>query len=98
MYSVAYAALGGDPTRMSSMLGVLRVLKEGLPVPMFEIASETMGSKKSVFAKLIGSNVLSLQRKKEVHLSPRQSEHILAIISVYASATEYFDDEYQAKE
>ncbi len=97
MYSVAYKTLGGDAKRMSTTESALRVIREGLPMTMFDTATETVGSQKAIFAALIGASLRSLQRKKEGHLTPQQSEHTLAIINVYTSATEYFGNKEQAK-
>lgn len=98
MYSAAYLALGGDPNRMITMAGALSVIRDGIPIAMFDRATEAVGSKKEIFANLIGANLRTLQRKKAGRLTPMQSEHLLAIIAVYASAAEYFDNADQARE
>jgi len=98
MYSAAYQALGGDPAAMHTTERALKVIRQGLPVSMLDEATRTLGANRADIASLIGTTVRSIQRKKATDpLTPQQSEHTLAIVSVYASAADYFGDRDKAR-
>ncbi|KKJ78716.1 hypothetical protein WH95_01145 [Kiloniella litopenaei] len=94
MYATEYALLGGDTQVMSTTESSLNVIRKGLPVSMVDQAVSVLHLPKGELVPLIGANLRSLQRKKDSdHLTPQQSEHTLAIISVLTNATEYFEDQ-----
>ncbi|MEH6631376.1 MAG: antitoxin Xre/MbcA/ParS toxin-binding domain-containing protein [Halopseudomonas aestusnigri] len=93
MYATEYALLGGDTKVMKTTESSLNVIRTGLPVSMVDEAVSVLRLSKGDLVPLIGANLRSLQRKKNTdHLTPQQSEHTLAIMSVLTSATEYFND------
>ena len=90
MYSVEYSSLGGNADEMFNAESTLRVIRKGLPVNMVAIAAQILHIGKTEFAPLIGLSTRSLQRNKEKRLTPQQSEHTLALLSVKNEAAAYF--------
>lgn len=90
MYQIEYSSLGGNADDMFNAEGTLRVIRKGLPVNMVAKAAQILHIGKTEFAPLIGLSTRSLQRNKEKRLTPQQSEHTLALLSVKNEAAAYF--------
>jgi putative toxin-antitoxin system antitoxin component (TIGR02293 family) len=95
MYSSAYEMLGGDKRQAHSVSDSLNIIRQGLPVGTLDKGMVILGLSKTEYAKIIGVNLRSLQRKmKEPNatLSPTSSEHALMLTDMVKQADEYFGD------
>lgn len=93
MYETAYKMLGGDANKMASLNATIEVLRGGIAIQKFDQAVEILEVSRKDFAFMIGLNIRSLHRKKPGdHLTPQQSERVLAIIQVLTEGIEYFGD------
>lgn len=103
MYNAAYKMLGGkisvtneSPNFLAENLSLVR---NGLPIEMVDKGMELLGVNKSEYARLIGVNVRSLQRKSkdaDARLSPMSSEHVLLLADLLGNSIEYFGDREKA--
>lgn len=93
MYETAYKMLGGDSNKMASLNATIEVLRGGIAIQKFDQAVKILEVSRKDFALMIGLNIRSLQLKKPGdHLTPQQSERVLAIIQVLTEGVEYFGD------
>ncbi|WP_114786276.1 antitoxin Xre-like helix-turn-helix domain-containing protein [Vibrio tetraodonis] len=95
MFSAAYEMLGGEKRKAQSVIDSLKIIRQGLPVKTLDRGMLTLGLTKKDYAKIIGVNLRTLQRKmKEPNatLSPTASEHALMLAGMVKEADEYFGD------
>ncbi|HBC3976574.1 MULTISPECIES: antitoxin Xre/MbcA/ParS toxin-binding domain-containing protein [Vibrio] len=95
MFSAAYEMLGGEKRKAHSVSESLKIIRQGLPVGMLDRGMLVLGLTKTEYAKIIGVNLRTLQRKmKEPNatLSPTASEHALMLTDIVIEADEYFGD------
>ncbi|MCG9692026.1 DUF2384 domain-containing protein [Vibrio sp. Isolate22] len=96
MFSVAYAMLGGEKSKAQSVIDCLKIIRQGLPVETLDRGMLTLGLTKTDYAKIIGVNLRTLQRKMKepnAKLSPTASEHALMLAAdMVKEADEYFGD------
>ncbi|MCL9783289.1 DUF2384 domain-containing protein [Vibrio sp. S4M6] len=95
MYRSAYEMLGGDKDEVHSVSDSLMLIRNGLPVTVLEKGTSILGVTKAEYARMIGVNLRSLQRKqkeKGATLSPTSSEHALMLTDLVKQADEYFGD------
>ncbi len=93
MFSAAYEMLGGDKRKANNVSNSLKIIRLGLPIEVLDRGMLILGLTKTEFAKIIGVNLRTLQRKiKEPHatLSPNASEHALMLADMVKEADEYF--------
>lgn len=97
MYEKAYKIIGGQPHVMSDTAKALKVIREGLEFSAIDAATDALQVNQKFFIPLIGGNVRSFQRKSaEDRMSPQQSEHTLAILTLVAEAESYFGNREKA--
>ncbi|WP_050922538.1 antitoxin Xre-like helix-turn-helix domain-containing protein, partial [Vibrio harveyi] len=95
MFGAAYEMLGGDKRKAQSVIDSLKIIRQGLPVETLDRGMLTLGLTKTDYAKIIGVNLRTFQRKmKEPNatLSPTASEHALMLADMVIKADEYFGD------
>ncbi|EGQ8060788.1 DUF2384 domain-containing protein [Vibrio parahaemolyticus] len=95
MFSAAYEMLGGEKRKAQSVIDSLKIIRQGIPVEMLDRGMLILGLTKTDYAKIIGVNLRTLQRKmKEPNatLSPTVSEHALMLADMVKEADEYFCD------
>lgn len=99
MYESAYKMLGGKKSDMSGVNDSLNLIRNGLPISMFESGSELFGITKAEYAHLIGDSLRNIQRKIKTNgfLSPASSEHTLLLTELVRQADEYFGDKEKRK-
>jgi putative toxin-antitoxin system antitoxin component (TIGR02293 family) len=92
MYASAYQMLGGRKSEMATVEKSIALIRNGLPVSALEKGTQLLGVTKTEYARLIGVNLRSLQRKQQAsgHLSPAASEHALMLAEMVRLADEYF--------
>ncbi|EJE8546560.1 DUF2384 domain-containing protein [Vibrio vulnificus] len=95
MFSAAYEMLVGEKHKAHSVSDSLKIIRQGLPVGALDRGMLILGLTKTEYAKIIGVNLRTLQRKmKEPNatLSPTASEHALILAGMVKEADEYFGD------
>lgn len=103
MYNSAYALLGGSitaqPNSPDNLAENLSLVRNGLPVEMVDKGMQLLGVNKTEYARLIGVNVRSLQRKSkddDARLSPMSSEHVLLLADMLNNSINYFGERDKA--
>jgi putative toxin-antitoxin system antitoxin component (TIGR02293 family) len=95
MFSAAYEMLGCEKRNAQSVIDSLKIIRQGLPVETMDRGMLTLGLTKTDYAKIIGVNLRTLQRKMKepsATLSPTASEHALMLADMVKEADEYFGD------
>ncbi|CAM3616884.1 hypothetical protein VA7868_02972 [Vibrio aerogenes CECT 7868] len=92
MYASAYQMLGGEQSEMATVEKSIALIRNGLPVSALEHGTRLLGVTKTEYARLIGVNLRSLQRKQQTSgcLSPAASEHALLLAELVRVADGYF--------
>ncbi|MBU2708857.1 DUF2384 domain-containing protein [Zooshikella marina] len=78
------------PLSVNDEIGLIRL---GIPASAVDKLSAKMKLSKGEMAGIIGVSTRTLSRLKAKRLEPHQSEHLLAIASLFTQGIDYFGDE-----
>lgn len=85
----------GIPARHRSTPEQIGLLRHGIAVTAVEHLGEAMNVPKSRMADYLGVSLRHLQRNREGRLDRHQSEHLVAMASLFAQGIRYFGSREQ---